>query len=167
MVLRNERTGIEKKFYELSLDVVSKLGLELYDLDYIQGSSTLRLFIMNPETQTALIEECAQVDRELSPFIEEEDWVPETLTLEVSSPGLYRNLNQIKHFETAVGEDIQLTLKKKLEVDSLPKKVKASKKVVAKLVDVQPEHIEVEIDKDLKLKFNYEDIAKANLETQI
>lgn len=167
MVLRSKRTGIEKKFYDLCLDVVTKAGLELYDMDYIAGSSTLRLFIQNPETGTAVIEECALVDRSLSPYIDEAEWMPETLTLEVSSPGLFRPLTDLEHFKSATGESIQLTLKKKLNSEELPKKMNNSKKFLGVLKQVHDDGVDLELDKELTLTFMFEDIAKANLETQI
>lgn len=167
MVLRSKRTGMEKKFYDLCHDVVTQAGFELYDMDYIQGSSTLRLFIQNPETGTADIEECAVVDRALGPYIDEADWMPETLTLEVSSPGLFRSLTDLNHFKSAAGEFVQLTLKKKLNSDELPKKMKGSKKFIGVLKQVHDDGVDLELDKELTLTFMFEDIAKANLETQI
>ena len=167
MVLRAKRSGIEKKFYDLCVDVVVGVGLELYDLDYIPGSSTLRVFIQNPQTGTADIEECAQVDRALGPFIEEAEWMPETLTLEVSSPGLFRTLTNEEHFRLVTGETVQLTLKKKLNADELPKKIQGTKKIVGVLKEVHEDRIDLELKNNISLTFMFEDIAKANLETQI
>lgn len=167
MVLRSKRTGIEKKFHDLCQNVVTEAGLELYDMDYIQGSSTLRLFIQNPDSGTADIEECAQIDRALGPFIDQADWMPETLTLEVSSPGLFRSLTDLKHFKSVVGESIQLTLKRKLHSDELPKKINGSKKIYGVLKQVHDDGVDLELDEQITLTFMFEDIAKANLETQI
>jgi ribosome maturation factor RimP len=167
MVLRSERTGIEKNFYDLCVEVVTEAGLELYDMDYIPGSSTLRLFIQNSTTGTAVIEECARVDRALSPYIDEADWMPETLTLEVSSPGLFRPLVDLEHFKSANGESIQLTLKKKLSSNELPKKIRGSKKLLGVLKEVHEDRVDLKLSDELTLTFMFEDIAKANLETQI
>ena len=80
MELFKKRTGLEEKFYKACETVTVEHDYVIYDMDYIQGSSTVRLFIMNPETKTAVIEDCIKVDRGLSPFFEE-DWVPEDVVL--------------------------------------------------------------------------------------
>lgn len=173
MVLRQERKGMEKKFFELCTQVVKDENLELYDLEYLPGSHELRLYIQNPETGTAVLEDCIRVDRAMTPHIDDSDWMPEELTLEVSSPGLYRQLNTLMHFETVVGEKIKLIAMKKLEVlfsgtddVELPRKVKSGKTLIAKLLKVTPEELELELDeKKLNMKFDW--IKKANLETEL
>lgn len=165
MVLRAERTGMEKRFFELCERVVPETGLELYDLDYLTGSSELRVFIRDPQTKTAVIEDCMKVDRALSPYLEE-DWTPESLTLEVSSPGLFRHLRTMDHFKEVIGEQITLTLSGKLEGEGLSKAALGLKKVTAPLKALSDEGVVVEIEnQDIVIKF--EKIKKANLETEL
>lgn len=168
MVLREERSGMDKKFFELCQKVVSAEGLEIYDLDYLPGSHELRLYIQNPETGTAVIEDCIKIDKAMTPFIEEEEWMPSELTLEVSSPGVYRNLTSLEHFKTVEGQNVQLTLKKKLDDDleGLPKKLKGQKKIIGTLIEVLEEGIALEIE-DLRIDLKYDEIKKANLEVDI
>lgn len=163
MVIREERTGIEKKFYDLCAQVCSEEGLELYDLDYFPGNSELRVFIRDKETKTALIEDCVKIDRALTPHIDTLEWMPAELTLEVSSPGVYRVLNQHHHFEECLGDEIQLVMKKKMEGEGLPKKVNGQKKFVALLKEKTDEALVVELE-GTKLTLLLKDIAKANLE---
>jgi len=168
LVLREERSGMDKKFFELCQKVVSAEGLEIYDLDYLPGSHELRLYIQNPETGTAVIEDCIKIDKAMTPFIEEEEWMPSELTLEVSSPGVYRNLTSLEHFKTVEGQNVQLTLKKKLDDDleGLPKKLKGQKKIIGTLIEVLEEGIAIEIE-DLRIDLKYDEIKKANLEVDI
>ena len=169
MVLRQDRTGMDKKFFDLCSAVVNEQGLEVYDMDYLPGSHELRLYIINPESGTAVIEDCIKVDKAMTPFIEEEDWMPSELTLEVSSPGVFRNLTSLKHFESAVGENVQLLLVKKLdekELEGLPKKLRGQKKMIGHLEASTTEGIEVTLE-NTKLNFKYDEIKKANLEVEI
>lgn len=174
MVLRGERKGIEKKFFELSTRVVEEQGLKVYDLDYLPGTYELRLYIYDPESGTAQIEDCVRIDQAMTPFIEEEEWVPSKLTLEVSSPGLYRQLTTKEHFEGAVGEKVSLQLMKKLQDvvsdevgETLSRKVRGEKKVVAPLTEVNEEGISVELEQQNVAHLSFNDIKKANLETDI
>lgn len=166
MVLKEERTGIEKKFFEVCKPLVEELDLEVYDLDYINGSFTLRIFIINPETGTALIEDCSKVDRSMTPIVEEADWMPNELMLEVSSPGMFRHLNSVDHFLMSLNKEIQVTLKKRLTNDTnpgVPKGLQGERKVVGKLIQATENGITLSA-MDFELEFNYEDIKKANLE---
>ena len=166
MVLKEERTGIEKKFYEVCAPLCTELGYEVYDLDYNKGSYTLRIFILNPETGTALIEDCSKVDRSMTPIVEESEWMPEELMLEVSSPGMFRHLNTVSHFTTSLDKNIQVTIKKRLTVEAnpgIPKALKGERKIVGLLKKVTESSITISAF-DYELEINYEDIKKANLE---
>ena len=77
MDIHQERIGLEKKFFLLCDPVVQEAGYRLYDLEYITGQKLLRLFIQDPRTGSALIEDCVKVDHALSEPFEKEDWIPE------------------------------------------------------------------------------------------
>lgn len=157
---------MDKKFFELCSKVVTTEGLEVYDMDYLYGSHELRLYVVDPETGSAVIDDCIKIDNALTPYIDEEEWMPSELTLEVSSPGVYRGLTCVEHFEAACGELVQLVLKKKLEEkvpNGLPKKIANQKKVIATLVEATNEGIVIELEEN-KINFIYDEIKKANLE---
>lgn len=169
------RTGIEKKFFELVSEVVQKEGLELYSMDYIGGQQVLRLFIQNPETKTAQLDDCARIDRAMTPFIEELEWMPEELTLEVSSPGVYRDIKEGHQFKEALGERISLSLFNKVTsddflpgvaIDKEAQKITKDKKILAYLVDFQGEELLFSLEKqaEAQFKIKLEDIKKANVE---
>ncbi|EQC49400.1 PF02576 family protein [Bacteriovorax sp. BSW11_IV] len=166
MVLKEERKGLEKKFFELCTQVVEELEYKLYDLEYIYGSYTLRVYIMNPETKTAVLDDCAAVDRALSPHIDTLEWMPSELTLEVSSPGIFRNLTSVEHFVGGVNERVQLTVFGKLneyaKVD-LPRSLKNSKKFIGVLKNADEQGILVDVEGN-EIELKYSDIKKANLE---
>lgn len=169
MVLRGPRSGLELKFFEIAQKVLGELHLELYDLEWIAPSGELRLFIINPATKTALLDDCVNVDRAFNPYIETETWMPENLTLEVSSPGLYRHLSSIEHFKSVIGEDITLNLAKKIDetvYPEFPKALRNNLKIKVKLVSVGEDEIVIDA-KGVEVKVPYTQIKKANLETDI
>ena len=104
-------TEMEERFILLCHEVLEKLPLEFYDLEYQQQRGLLRVMIYDPQTHNVTIEQCALMDKALTPFIEDEEWVPNRLTLEVSSPGLERPLRSLKHCRQSIGERIVLRLK--------------------------------------------------------
>lgn len=170
MEFEKKRTGIEERFYTICLDVVKENGYVLYDMDYIAGSTTLRLFIMDEKTNSAVIEDCIKVDRALSPFFEE-DWVPESIVLEVSSPGVYRSLKTSNHFEAAKNEYVLLNLDKPLmaeSIDGLPKGLNKAKQIRGKLLNIDNDNNEIKVDLDgFELNLTIEQIKKASLDPDL
>lgn len=162
-------SNLEQKLYDLSRKITEGCGLKLYDAEYISGSSTLRVYIMNPETKTAVIEDCVEVDRGFTPYCEEEEWIPEDFILEVSSPGMYRHIKTAEHLELAKNERVLLVLDKFLEEMTdvnLPKKVAKNKKVEGVLKNFTSENIEIEL-LDTTVEISLENIKKMNLNPEI
>jgi ribosome maturation factor RimP len=167
MELVRDFKGIEKKFFDLCLKIVEEQGLKLYDMEYFGSQKLLRVYIYNQETSTAVIEDCSKVDRAFTPYFETEDWLPE-LTLEVSSPGMFRNLKTREHFDSVVGDRVSVTISKKVDEQQCPgfsKKVYKERKFKENLVAVSDEGIELEVE-DKKLFIDWLNIKKANLEPE-
>lgn len=169
MVLKGPRQGMELRFFELTQKILSENNLELYDLEWHGPSGNLVVYIMNPETKTALLEDCVKVDRAFNPYMETETWIPENFTLEVSSPGLYRELTQVNHFRNVEGEDVQLHLLKKIDEEKypdFPKALRNNMKIKVKLLEADEDGIWIDA-KGVRVNIPYEQIKKANLETDI
>lgn len=166
-LLSKDRSLTEQKFFEMATKAVNDCGLSLYDLDYNTHSSVLRLFIWKPETKTAEIDDCVRVDHAMTPYIEEADWLGDDLTLEVSSPGIYRTLKTLQHFTLAEGESVMIFLMDKLKSlendENCPRALKTTKKFKADIIKVFDDHLEIEVQK-YRFKLKYSDIKKANLD---
>lgn len=169
MELNKTLKATEQKYLDLSQKIVDECELELYDLEYVPGNSTLRVFIMDPATKTAELDDCVKVDRAFSPYCEELEWIPDNFILEVSSPGVYRSLKTRKHFELAQNEIIECVIFGSLndeQMKSLDKKKGKGNKFRGILKEIQEENIIMDLDgQDLTLSF--EQIKKANLDPDI
>lgn len=169
MDLNRERVGTELKLYELSLNIVEKeCGYKLYDLEYVPGSSTLRVFIMDPKTKTAVIEDCVKVDRGFTPYCETENWIPHDFVLEVSSPGMYRELKTKEHFDLAQGEFILLSLSTEQLEAADKEELKrfdalTSLRLRGKLLQFSDENVTLEIGNE-EIKVKFKNIKKVNMD---
>jgi ribosome maturation factor RimP len=78
--------------------ILSSQGIELVDLEYQREAQgwVLRLYIDREGGIT--LEDCTQVNRELGTVLEVKDLIPNSYTLEVSSPGLTRPLKKPADF---------------------------------------------------------------------
>ena len=166
--LNKVRSGIELKLYNLALQIVTENEYVLYDVEYIKGSSTLQVYIMDPATKSAIIEDCIKVDRAFSPYCDEEAWIPNDFVLEVSSPGVYRSLKTLDHFKSAVNEIISLSIAGHLneKEQAKAKGVKSAKKFRGKLLEVTEEYIIIDSN-SVELKISFEQMKKASLDPDI
>lgn len=100
----------EEKTEELLNDIVQKHQVEIYDVEYVKEGSDwyLRAFIDKEGGVT--IEDCEKVSRDLSDKLDEADFIKDAYILEVSSPGLGRQLKKDRHLEKSLGEEVELKL---------------------------------------------------------
>jgi ribosome maturation factor RimP len=169
MDINQERAGLEKKFYLMCEPVVLEAGYRLYDLEYVATQKLLRLYIQDPRTGSALIEDCVKVDHALTPAFETETWIPEDVVLEVSSPGVYRHICNLEHFRMSVGETIAIVIMGQLSEDQTkgaPKGIKGEKKFRGKLLKVGNESFTVEVN-NYPLELAYKQVKKVNLDPDL
>lgn len=169
MDVNRDRLGLEKKFFHMCEPVVIETGYRLYDIEYVTSQKLLRLYIQDPRTGSALIEDCIKVDHALTPAFESNDWIPEDVTLEVSSPGVYRHLTNLEHFKTSIGEILMVVIMGQLSDEQLlnaPKGIKGEKKLRGKLLEVTADDFTLEV-KNFPLKLKYAQVKKVNLDPDL
>lgn len=104
-------SSVEDRVTALLTVPISKLGVELLDVEYNGG--TLRILV---DTEHAPLEggvdsnTLATVNRAIGPILEEEDPIPGRYTLEVSSPGVERRLAKFEHYDRSIGEEVVVKL---------------------------------------------------------
>jgi len=95
---------------ELIEPKVTSFGYEFYHLELVkeEGEDYLRIYI-DSENGISL-KDCENVSRPISAMLDENDPIPFSYYLEVSSPGVYRALFNDGHLTKSIGEyvDIQL-----------------------------------------------------------
>jgi ribosome maturation factor RimP len=169
MDIFKERIGLEKKFFLMCEPVIIEAGYKLYDLEYISTQKLLRIYIQNPLTGSALIEDCVKVDNALSPSFDSEDWIPEDIILEVSSPGVYRQISTLEHFRMSIGEFVSVVIMGQLSEDQLegaPKGLKGEKKFRGKLLEVGQDDFTLDVN-HYSLKLIYKQVKKVNLDPDL
>ncbi len=107
-----KKNEIEKRTEELLLPIAEANGVSIYDVEYVKeaGEWYLRAYIDKPEGVN--INDCVNVNHALSDALDAEDYIEEAYTLEVSSPGLGRQLKKDRHLENSLGKEVELKLYK-------------------------------------------------------
>jgi ribosome maturation factor RimP len=110
---------------DLLIPLVSDFGLALYDIEYPRGNyGTLRILLQKGSqvksekldlgseatvsSNSINIDDCSRVAHAITHNPLFDRWISDTITLEVSSPGVNRRLKTKLHCEGAIGERVKV-----------------------------------------------------------
>jgi ribosome maturation factor RimP len=133
--------------------ILNDLGYELWGCEYLsQGKYSLLRVYIDKEDGIG-IEDCEIASNQISATLDVEDPIPGNYTLEVSSPGMDRQLFFPEQYQRYIGETIKM---------KLYKPVNKKRNITAKIIAVNDMEVVVECEKE---HFNivFSNIAKANL----
>ncbi len=102
----SKRESYEERTLALLEPIVAANHVEIYDVEYVKEGSDwyLRCFIDKPSGVN--ISECEAVSRALSAELDQTDFIEDAYILEVSSPGLGRQLKKDKHLQKSIGQEV-------------------------------------------------------------
>ena len=107
---RTTGRGIAERVREIITPTADELGYYLWDVEYVKEGADyiLRVTIDNDEGIT--IDDCERMTRAIDPILDEHDPIPDSYLLEVSSPGIERELTRDDHFDLCIGEKVEVRL---------------------------------------------------------
>lgn len=144
MTKREEYEARAEKMLE---PLMEENHFELVDVEYVKeaGQWYLRAYVDKEGGIT--IDDCELVNRAWSDMMDQEDFIPEAYVLEVSSPGLGRQLKKEKDFKRSIGEDVDVKFYqgRKLPVGKNGKEVSV-KELTGTLVAYSEDTITLETD---------------------
>ena len=97
------------KIEKMATEVCTEFGLALYDLEIKTASKGKIIVVYLTKIGGVTIAECQKVSKRLNFLLDEADFVEGRYFLEVSSPGLERELKMKKHFKSAINENVKIT----------------------------------------------------------
>lgn len=99
---------------------LTEKGLRVYDVVFVKeaGDKVLRVFVDKKDGFVS-INDCEEVSRWLSDELDKKDLIKEAYILEVSSPGIERQLKYDWHFSESIGKKVAVKLYKKVEDSKL------------------------------------------------
>ncbi|MBQ7153648.1 MAG: ribosome maturation factor RimP [Clostridia bacterium] len=87
-----------------------EMGYRLWDVEYVKEGATWYLRITIDQDSGITLDDCERFHRAIDPILDEADPIEGAYTLEVSSPGLERNLKYPEHFAACIGEEVEIRL---------------------------------------------------------
>ena len=95
---------------ELIQPTADELGYFLWDVEYVKEGARRILRITIDSEEGILIEDCEKFHRAIDPVLDEADPIEDAYYLEVSSPGIERELKTDEHIAVMAGADVEVKL---------------------------------------------------------
>ena len=100
----------EEKTFLLVSPICAKHNLELVEVEWAKEYNTFFLRIIIDKEGGVNVDDATVVSEELSPLLDKEDFIKEEYMLEVSSPGIEKELKTDKDIVSSIGEYVHISL---------------------------------------------------------
>ncbi len=101
---------IEKKTFDVALPIAEDLGYDIYWVQYVKEGPFWYLRVFVDREAGVNVDDCEKISKQLSTVLDEEDYVPGNYFLEVSSPGIERELFCDEHMQKSIGQKVRVNL---------------------------------------------------------
>lgn len=150
---------IKETVEEILTPYLAERGLELWNLEFVKEVKDwfLRVYIdksSHTEGDYVSIQECEDVSRYLSEALDKEDPIEQNYYLEVSSPGLDRELITEEHYRRYFGSVVEMKLYKAID---------GKKEISAVLDDMDDDKYYLTVDDGSKIEVEKSQVAKTRL----
>ena len=102
--------GVVDTVRALAEPVAESIGCWLWDVEYVKEGARRVLRITIDSEEGVNIEDCERMHRAIDPILDEADPIEEAYYLEVSSPGIERELKTAEHIMACEGWDVEVRL---------------------------------------------------------
>ncbi len=115
--MKKEFGGVAARVYPLIEGAVRECGCEIWDLEFIKrGADRVLVLTIDTDREEGIgITDCERVTRAIDPILDEADPIDTSYNLEVSSPGIERDITLPWHIAACEGEQVQVKLFAPLE----------------------------------------------------
>ena len=110
--MKKELTGVAARVYPLIENAVLECGCEIWDLEFVkEGADRILRITIDTDREGGIgIEDCERVNRAVDPILDETDPIDTSYYLQVSSPGIERELKNEEHIAACEGWDVEVRL---------------------------------------------------------
>lgn len=145
----SKASDYELKTESLILPILERMNFELIDVEYVKEGGIFYLRTYIDKEGGITVNDCEAVAREMNVLLDEKDFIPDSYTFEVSSPGLGRPLKKEKDFVRNMGKEVEIRTYRAIN---------RSKEFYGLLTAYDKDSVTIQIDEE-ELQFNKADIA--------
>lgn len=154
------KVDVAERITEIVTEIGAPLGIGLVDLEYKREGRDMVVRVFLEKEGGIMLDDCADVSRQLSDILDVEDFMPEHYTLEVSSPGICRPLKKVADYQRFAGQLVKVKTFDTLTDDKGNKR----KTFVGKLLGLEDGVISMDLTEGQHASIPLDKVAKANLE---
>ena len=103
-------TSLEKKIEDLVKPIIENLGYKVYDVIYQKEGKDNYLRIFIDSNKGIDLNDCEKVNDSVNDILDEKDYIKAQYYLEISSPGLERNIRRDEQFLDNINKKIEVHL---------------------------------------------------------
>ncbi|MGX7111324.1 ribosome maturation factor RimP [Gemella cuniculi] len=129
----------------------------LYDVEYVKEGSEYFLRIYFDKVGGLSLDDCVFLSEKLAEELDKEDFINEKYYLEISSPGIERDLRNLEEVVASIGKHVYIKTYEKID---------NQKEFYGDILKVEDNDVTIEYRDKAKIKkstINYEKIAKIRL----
>lgn len=113
---KSKGSGVCEAVRAIAEPVAESCGVSIWDVRYVKEGAQWYLRIFIDKEEGVSVDDCEAVSRAIDEPLDKLDPIKEYYILEVSSPGLERELTRPEHFDRFVGADVMVRLIRPMEV---------------------------------------------------
>ncbi|MBO5883811.1 MAG: ribosome maturation factor RimP [Clostridia bacterium] len=102
--------NVSETVKELAEPIAEELGVWIWDVEFVKEGARRILRITIDSEDGITIDDCEKLHRAIDPVLDEADPIEEQYYLEVSSPGIERELKNDMHIYACEGWDVEIKL---------------------------------------------------------
>ena len=103
-------TSLEKKIEDLVKPIIENLGYKVYDVIYQKEGKDNYLRIFIDSDKGIDLNDCEKVNDSVNDILDEKDYIKAQYYLDISSPGVERNLRRDEQFMDSINKNIEVHL---------------------------------------------------------
>ena len=115
--MKKEYSGVAARVYPIIEPAVKAAGCEIWDVEFVkEGADRILRITIDTDREGGIdINDCERVNRAVDPILDEADPIDTSYYLQVSSPGIERDLTMPWHISFCEGERVEVRLFAPLE----------------------------------------------------
>ncbi len=150
--------SIEERIREVAGKAAKAGGVEFVHCEIVgaRRNMTVRVYIDKPGGVS--VEDCASVSRAMEEVLDADDFIPTAYLLEVSSPGLERELFDIGDFRRFAGQKVKV---------KLAEPINGQKVFIGTIARVEETDVVLTEKAHGEIRFPHSEVVKANLRVDL
>lgn len=134
--------------------IATEMGFSIWDIRYEKEGTSFYLRIFIDKDGGVNIDDCEKFSRAIDPLLDEADPISESYFLEVSSPGIERELVKPEHFRQFIGSLVHVRFIRPIE---------GERDFVGNLAGIEGDEISVLLDEESEMVFKKSEAAFVKL----